>query len=144
MGVYPVTAFDGTTIVGANVDIVGTVDTNSTVVARIGVLENGTKYDADGTDDADLTYGAVSCRYRVFGAANGNASLNSGTAALEALQGKYGTLTATVDATTKTCNARCTRVITEEYTVDNDPPAGATRRMRAYVSMEWERFSNWV
>jgi hypothetical protein len=143
MGVYRVTAFDGVSITGANVEIVGSVDTNNIVLRRIGILENGAKYDADGTDDADLTYGAITCRYQVLGAANGNASLNSALATLEALAGKYGQLTAAVDAGTKTCNGRCVNVTTEEYTLA-DTPMSASRKMRAFVSIEWERFSAWV
>lgn len=144
MGVYAVTAFDGTTIVTTGVAVVGTQDTNDIPLTRIGILENGAKFDADGTSDADLTYGAVTCRYQVFGASNGNAALNSALATLEGLAGKYGTLTATVDAGTKTCNARCTLVTTEEYSVVSDPPVGASRKMRAFVTIDWERFSAWV
>lgn len=144
MGIYPVTAFNGTTIVGANVAIANVGGVHATVVSRIGILENGVKFDADGTNKANTTYGTAVCRYQVLPTSPGNAALNTAIAALEALEGEWGVLTATVDATTKTCNGRCMYVTTEEYGVATDPPAGATRKMRAFVVIEWELFSNWA
>lgn len=146
MAYYDITVFDGTTIVNTARKQVGMVET-AEVVVRMGVLENGAKYDADGTADADVTLGQVIARYQVVGASTGMTSLNADVSGLMALRGRHGTLTGVERAAspvTVTCTARCVEVSPEEYNVDNGPPATADFRQRIFATVVWEKLTEWA
>ena len=64
MAYYDITAFAGTTIVSETVKQVAMTDTKE-AISRIVLLENGAKFDADGTADADLVLGQVTARYQI-------------------------------------------------------------------------------
>lgn len=145
MAYYDITAFDGVTIASTNVKQVSMVDTGE-ALTRVYVLENGAKFDADGTADADLALGRVLVQYQIVPTNNGMLSLDGYVATLEGLRGKHGTLTGKQYGTTtatKTCTARCFLAQSVEYTTA-DPPMSADRRQRAYFDLGWEKLTEWT
>lgn len=147
MAYYVITAFDGTTLVTTGRDMVEMNET-AVVVSRVGYLENGVKFDADGTADGDVTLGQVTATYKIKSTANGMTSLNSGVAALAGLRNKHGTLTGVERMSpadvTKTCTARCVDVIQEAYRLRDNPPLVAGMRQKAYVTLVWEKLTEWA
>ena len=147
MAYYVITAFDGSTLVTTGRDMVA-MSESAAVMSRVGMLEHGVKFDADGTADADVGLGLVTARYRVTSTAAGMTSLNTGVAVLTALRGKHGTLTGVERMTsgdvTKTCTARCVDVIEEEYRLFSNPPMVAKYKQRTYVVMGWEKLTEWA
>lgn len=146
MAYYDVTDFAGTTIVSATVKQLAMSDTTR-VISRIGYLENGTKFDADGTADADTTPGQVIARYQIIPATAGMVALESVIAPLVALRGKRGTLTGKMYSptvtTTRTCTARCIDAVKVEVN-ESGPPMLGTRRTRVELVMVWEKLTEWA
>ena len=145
MAYFDVTTFDGVTIV-TSVRVQVAMNETGLVVARIGQLENGAIYDADSTTDADTQLGLVTVRYKILPASNGASNLNGQVRPLENLKGKHGTLTGVERATpevTYTCTARCISVITEDYVVGG-LPMNANNRQRAFVTLTWQKLTQWA
>jgi hypothetical protein len=146
MAYYDITAFAGTTITGENVKQVSMSDTKA-AISRIQLLENGAKFDADSTADADLVLGQVAARYQIVPPGNGMILLDGYVASLAGLLGKRGTLTGKQygpsSTVTRTCTARCMSAVSEEVTVDDAPMSG-TRRQRVMFTLEWEKLTEWA
>ena len=100
------------------------------------------------TDDADTSLGQVTARYQILDTTTaGVTALNSAVRTLEALRGKHGTLTGVERASTDdsyTCTARCIDVVTEEYTITSGPPMTAAGKPRAFVTLTWEKLTEWA
>lgn len=146
MAVYEITAFAGTTLTSANRCMVAVQDSKPAYI-RMGLLENGAKFDADGNSDADTTLGRVRARYLCLPTSSGMRSLDGHVSVFEGIRGKVGTLTGVLTAsssTTRTCTARCVDVTTEEYVVGQQPALAATNRLYAYVTVTWEKKSEWT
>lgn len=147
MAFFEITAFDGVTIVMSARKQVAMNETG-VVVSRVGYLENGAKFDADGTADSDTSLGQVTARYQILDTTTaGVTALNSAVRTLEALRGKHGTLTGVERASTDdsyTCTARCIDVVTEEYTITSGPAMTAAGKPRAFVTLTWEKLTEWA
>ena len=146
MALLDITAFDGMTIVASGRSMVSMSETYPSYT-RLGVLENGALFDADGTADADVSLGQVTVRYKITPTTKGVTALNSGIAVLKGLRGKEGTLTGIERAaadTTYTCTARCIDVIQEDISVNNAPPMHKNYYQRAYVTVVWQKKTEWV
>lgn len=146
MAYYDITAFAGTTIVSETVKQVAMTDTKE-AISRIVLLENGAKFDADGTADADLVLGQVTARYQIVPAGNGMILLDTAVATLAGLLGKRGTLTGKQygpsSTTTRTCTARCLSAVSEEVML-TDPPLSGSRRQRVMFTFVWEKLTEWA
>lgn len=147
MGYFVITAFDGTTLVTTGRDMVA-MNVTAPVISRVGYLENGVKFDADGAADSDVGLGQVTATYRLRSTANGMTTFNNGVAALTLLRGKVGTLTGVERMSPSdvvyTCTARCIDVIQEEYRLHNNPPMHASRRQSAQLTVVWEMLTGWT
>ena len=146
MAYYLITAFDGTTLESSSRRMVEMFESH-TVVTRIGQLENGGIFDADGTADADTALGLVTARYVVTSTDRGMTVFNSNLREFEALKGKNGTLTGVEKDSpddSYTCTARLINVIPQPYVVGNDPPMAANFRQRAYIVMVWQKLTEWA
>lgn len=145
MAYYDVTAFTSTTIVTATVKQISMVE-SYLALTRLALLENGAKFDADGILNADTALGQVYCRYQIIPATNGMTSLDAIVAPLQALLGKYGTLTGKQyggSTVTRTCTARCIAANAIEVTVD-DTAMAAGSRARTYFDLSWEKLTEWA
>lgn len=148
MPIYDVFEFDSQTLISSDKKQVSVTDRSRAPVIRIGLLDNGAKYDADGTADADLSLGSYSVRYQLIGSQGGTTTLNTLMTDLEGLRGKHGTLKgysygSNGATTTKTCTARCANVIVE--TIDSSGVSmHYTSRNVVYVTMVWELLTYWA
>lgn len=142
MAYYDITAFDSITFASYFVKMVD-MSENAAVVSRIAYLENGAKFDADATTDSDVTLGQVVARFQALPTSAGLANLNTAVAAMTGKRGHYGTLTGTQDAATKTCTARCVDVIEEDISIGGFPMVAA-KKQRAFVTMVWEKLTEWA
>lgn len=146
MAVFDITAFAGTSLVTTNRCMVSMQDTRP-ILNQMGYLENGAKFDAGGTADATLVLGQVRARYLCLPTGGGVRALNGHVGVLEGLRGKAGTLTGVQYGTndlTLTCTARCVDVTTEEHVSGQNPPQNATNKQFAYVTVVWEKKTEWV
>jgi len=146
MALLDITAFDGTTIVASGRSMVSMSETYP-AYTRMGVLENGAMFDADGAADADVVLGQVTARYKITPTTKGATALNSGIAVLKGLRGKEGTLTGIergASDVTFTCTARCIDVVQEDISVHNAPPMHKNYYQRAYVTVVWQKKTEWV
>jgi hypothetical protein len=145
-----ITAFDGASLSGTGASPSRTMISmkeTATVISRIGELENGAKFDADGAADSDTVLGQVTARYQLLvqSGITGMRGLNNQLTHFVSRRGHLGTLTgiARSDATDVTyqCTARCMDAIEEEITIDNAPGGGGAAY--AYVTMVWDKKSEW-
>ncbi len=144
--ILDVTKFISTDLITTGRKQLSMVET-SQVMSRIGIMENGVKFDADGASDADVALGQVIVRYQILPDTAGMTAVNTHIAALKALEGKQGTLTGKERAAvekTYTCTARCRGAVQEEITVDSGIPMTATANILVYVTMTWEMKSAWT
>lgn len=120
------------------------------VITRIGILDNGAKFDADGTTTmADVALGKIIARFQVTSDTTGLRTLNSNLRALELLAGFRATLTGTEQSDngttfSYTCTARCVKADTEDYNVGSGPPMVYTFKQRSFVTLTWEKLTEWV
>lgn len=147
MAYYVITAFAGTTIVTSWRDMVAMSET-APVMSRVGYLENGVKFDADASADADVALGQVEARYIVRSDTKGMTSFNTAVATLTGLRGKRGTLTGVERASggdvSKTCTARCIDITEETYRVRTNPPMHSAFRQQTYITVTWEKLTQWA
>lgn len=146
MSIAEITVFAGTTLATNTRCMVSMQDTRP-VVSRMGYLENGAKFDADGTETADKALGQVRARYLCLPDNPGVVNLWSQVTVFVGLLGVAGTLTgvrAGSSPTTLTCTARCVDVTVEEYSTDRQPTMTATNKLYAYVNVTWEKKSEWA
>jgi len=145
-----ITAFDGNTLSGTGAypsrSMVSMTDKDE-VVSRMGPMENGAKFDADGATDSDVMLGQVTARYRlaVRTGTLGLTGLNSQLAHFEGKRGHVGTLTGISRSGTDTtyqCTARCVDVIPEEIRYED--VQGGKGAGRAFVVMIWEKKTAWA
>lgn len=145
MAVFKLTTFAGTTIGTANICQQSISDTKP-VVVRMGYLENGTKFDADGTADADKMLGQVRARFLIVPTSGGVRALNGNINILEGLRGKSGTLSGLQEGAndlTLSCVARCVDVLTEEHIAGQQPVLNKTSKQFAFVTVTWEKKTEW-
>lgn len=146
MAIFDITAFAGTTIVTAE-RVMDSMVESHVAVTRMGQLENGAIFDADGTADADTSLGTVTARYKLRPSTRGVTAVNTLIDGLKALQGKHGTLTGierSASPVTKTCTARCLSVTQEEISTHNAPPMHAKYYQRVYVTIVWQKKTEWA
>lgn len=147
MAVYVPTEFDGVTIASQYVRVTEIEETTRPII-RMGLLPTGVIFDADGATDSDVGLGQIIVVYTVTGAAKGVVALNTRVAALAALEGVVGVLvgqaTAMGGPVTKTCTARCISVVTSRLEVRNSPPLHADYYQRQFVTMTFQKKTEWV
>lgn len=145
-----ITAFDGNSLSGTGASpsrSMVSMSDNDIVISRMGALENGAKFDADGTADSDVMLGTVTARYRMA-VRTGTLGLTGLTGQLGHFTGKLGhvgTLTGISRSGTDTtyqCSARCVQVIQEE--IHYSDVSGGSGVGVAYVTVVWEKKSQWA
>lgn len=146
MAVYELTTFAGTTLSAATRHMMSFQD-STTVYARMGTLENGAIFDADGTAAADKVLGQVRARFLCVPTLNGSTALATETGVFEGIMGVAGTLSGKqvgASTVTKTCTARCIEVSVEEYSLDGQAALIAGNKLYAYVNVVWQKKTEWA
>jgi hypothetical protein len=146
-----ITAFDGVSLSGTGASPARSMvamSESAPVVSRVGYLENGAKFDADGTADSDVALGQVIARYQLlaYTGVTGMTGLNTQVVNFTGKRGHVGTLTGisrgSSGDTTYQCTARLVDVTEEDMTVVNVP--GGTGKGYAYVTVTWEKKTEWA